>query len=663
MNPEKDTTEQFQALNRAYEVLSDPGLKKNYDMFGGRGIGTSAASDVEVGERVKQREKRRRPDMTDYYDNDEFFGSVGRGHKRYHSGPVGFDTFASGDWDGPSTDEDFSTRWGGMGTDSQKRHRRSPHVSEEEMDFDWFGGSSKKEGSRYRPYGPVIGDDLALDFEVDFKTAVLGGPIEVTLQRFETCDTCTGTGARPGTKKSTCATCGGSGVSIPVNSRSGPVFSIACPDCRGTGEKIDNPCSSCFGTAVRQKATTVKVTIPAGIMDGNKLRVQGEGDVGPHAGPSGDLFLFLKVKQDPKFRREGSDIFSDVVISCVDAIVGTSMKVPVVDGEATIEIPPGTQPGHVICIKKRGAPSLIAEERGDHFVTIEVAIPNGNKDKDDKLVQLLSVKDKAPVSTAKSSTDNKTNLSSDVRSPHNFSAPFPKMNTKNVDDNKSTKTETLNASVPFPTVSKKPDETKATSTESSNASAPFPTVTKQTKEAPPVFSNSSTMIDNETLTALKVQAATAENEKKERKRLEELVSEREEQIKQQAKRLAELEAKSHTESEQRAHFEKLATEREAELKESARRQHEMNKDITIRVRLSQGQTTRITIKKSMEMSRIFDMVARQRGIRVADMKFSYNGKDVVPDDTPLNLDMDTNSIIDVTMSRRAGGVGTGVRYM
>lgn len=667
VNPEKDTTEQFQALNRAYEVLSDPGLKKNYDMFGGRGIGTSAASDVEVGERVKQREKRRRPDMTDYYDSDEFFGSVGtRGNKRYNSGPVGFDTFSTGTWDGPGSEEDFASRWGSTGADSRKRHRRSPHVNEEEVDFDWFGGTSKKDGSRYRPYGPIIGDDLALDYEVDFKTAVLGGPIEVTLHRFEKCDPCTGTGARPGTKKSTCATCGGSGVSIPVNSRSGPVFSIACPDCRGTGEKIDNPCSSCFGTAIRQKSTTIKVDIPAGIMDGNKLRVQGQGDVGPHAGPSGDLFLFLKVKQDPTFRREGSDIFSDVVISCLDAIVGTKMTVPVIDGEATVEIPPGTQPGHVICVKKRGAPSLIAEERGDHFITVEVAIPNGNKDKDDKLVQLLTSTKDSGGATPSPKNEVKKPTSSDVLSPHNFSAPFPKITTKGSDDSKSPSPATTNASVPFPTTSTKGEGTKVPAGETVNASVPFPTASTTQPASPKVeavASSSSTVIDNDTLSSLKVQAAKAEEEKKQRLKFEKLLAEREQEIKDQAKKLQELQARALRESEQRIHFEKLAAERETELQESARRQEEMNKDITIRVRQAHGQTTRITIKKSMEMSRIFDMVARQRGVRVADMKFSYDGKDVTPDETPFSLDMEMNSIIDVTMTRRSGGVGTGVRYM
>jgi DnaJ-class molecular chaperone len=688
-------------LNRAYEVLSDPGLKKNYDHFGAFGIGTSAASDVDVGREVNQRSSRRRPDMSDFHPNDEFYGGFGnpgpRGgsDRRYNSGPVGFDTFASGPWDfqdGPSMDDGFSsTRWedvgvgngadsrwggvsgvGGMGgsssTRASKGQRRSPHEVEEDVDFDWFG-HSKKSGATNRAYGPVVGHDIALDFEVDFKTAVLGGKTEVTVNRFEKCEPCKATGARPGTKKTACGTCGGSGISIPVNSRSGPVFSIACPDCRGTGETIPNPCSNCHGAAINQKTAKITVDIPAGVMDGNRMRVEGAGDVGPNAGPSGDLFLFLKVKKDPTFRREGSDIFGDVTISCVDAIVGTSTKVPVVDGEATIEIPPGTQPGHVICVKKHGAHGLIGDGRGDHFVTVEVEIPNGDEDKENQLVQLL----KQPTTPASGSSVSNPSFAgnttaSDVKTPHNFSAPFPKTDDAKSKETKAAgKTPTTNASVPFP----KTEPKAAGKTPTTNASVPFPKTPPTTPQ--PAASNKSTMIDNATLATLKGQAAKAEEEKKERMKFEELAAAREKEIQEQAKRLEVLEAKAAKQEEERAHFEKIADEREIELKENVQRQEEMNKEITVRVRQSHGQATRFTIKKSMEMSRIFEMVARQKGTRSSDMEFMYEGIKIAPSDTPLDLDMDTDCVIDFNMARRragsgagmtmGGGVGMGVRYM
>jgi hypothetical protein len=392
--------------------------------------------------------------------------------------------------------------------------------------------------------------------------------------------------------------------------------------------------------------STVKVEIPAGVREGNKVRIEGEGDVGLHAGPSGDLFLFLKVKDHPVFRREGSDIFSEVTIDCLDAIVGTSMKVEVVDGEAEIEIPPGTQPGRVICLKKRGAPSLIADQRGDHFVTVEVEIPHGENDKDNQLVQLLkqrasSTSASAPYFTkeAKTATKKSADASGDVPSPHNFSAPFPK--TKNV----------------------KTDEEKSSATTTINASVPFPKVAPQSAASSTSVTNPSTVIDNDTLATLKGQAAKAEAAEKERMRFEKLVTQRDQEIKDQAKTIESLQEKAGKESEHRAHFEELAAKRDTELKECVRRQVEMNKDITLRVRQSQGQTTRITIQKSMELSRIFETVSRQKGMRPSDLIFTYKGKELAPTDTPVDLEMEVNSLIDVSTRRRSGGVGSSVRFM
>jgi molecular chaperone DnaJ len=643
VNPGKDTTEQFQTLNRAYEVLSNPSLKKNYDMFGDRGIGTSAQSDIDVGERMNRRGQRG-PDLRDMWAENGFFDGFGRGpHAGFH-GPVDFEPFPGGrgSWDAPGPEADFS-RWGGVsGKGATSRQRRSPHVPEENMDFDWFGGSGRGDNSKHRPYGPIIGDDIAIDFAIDFKTAVLGGLVEVKLNRIEQCSTCEGTGAQADTKRATCQTCGGSGVSIPVNSRSGPVFSIACPDCQGRGETILNPCSACDGSAVAQKAATVKVEIPAGVTTGSRVRVQGEGDVGPLAGPAGDLFLFLKIKEDPIFRRDGSDIHSDVTISCFDAIVGTSVTVPVIDGEAAIEIPPGTQPGHVICIKRRGAASLISDQRGDHFVTVDIKIPNAKEDKDNQLVQLI----------ANSASARKYGVSQSVNGAvpgaiNNFSVSFPPSTPKKEEDKTTSSTPkpvTTNASVPFPT------------------SAPCTSVAQP--HVASGASSTSTIIDNQTLADLKDQAALAEDEKRRRIKFEELAAQRERDLEAQALKLKELESQALMEREERARIQEVAVQRERELEEHVRRQNEMNREITIRVRQNTGQTTRITLKKSTEMAKMFEMVARQKGIRASDLQFSFQGRALGPEDTPLDLCMDTNSMIDLAIKRTAtgGGVGVGVRF-
>ena len=326
-NPDKDTTEQFQEINRAYEVLNNPDLKKKYDMYGERGIGTSAASDA-AGANP--------------------FGGGGFGQE-VDLGDI-FDSFFGG---------------GGMG-----------------------GGR----GGPRRPSGPIVGDDLRFDLEIDFKTAVFGGEEKVRIRHLETCDTCTGTGVKPGSKVSTCGTCGGSGVTVQVTRTPLGNFQTqqTCPACRGTGQKIEEYCGTCGGQGVNQKTKQIKVTIPPGVEDGNKLRVRGEGDAGPKGGPPGDLYIFLKVKSDEKFRREGPEIYSDAEISYVDAILGASIKTPVVDGEVTIKIPPGTQPGQVMRLKGNGAPRLgNPESRGDHYVTVNVEIPKKLSKEEEELIQKL----------------------------------------------------------------------------------------------------------------------------------------------------------------------------------------------------------------------------------------------------------------------------------
>jgi molecular chaperone DnaJ len=336
-NPEKDTVAQFQDVNRAYEVLNDPELKRKYDMFGEGGIGTSAASDAASG--------------------SPFGGGAGFAQE-VDLGDI-FDSFFGG---------------GGGRT-------RSP------------GGGGRRASQR-----TVIGDDLRFDLEIDFKTAVFGGEEKVRIRHLEKCDTCTGSGVKPGSKVSTCQVCGGSGVTVAVTRTPLGNFQTqqTCAACRGTGQRVEEYCGTCSGQGVVQKTKQIKVTIPAGVEDGNKLRVRGEGDAGPNGGPAGDLYIFLKVKADPNFRREGPEIYSEASVSYLDAILGASIKCPIVDGEVTIKVPPGTQPGQVMRLKGNGAPKLgSADVRGDHFVTIQVEIPKDiSKDEEALMEQLRNLRDK-----------------------------------------------------------------------------------------------------------------------------------------------------------------------------------------------------------------------------------------------------------------------------
>lgn len=329
-----DTTEQFQEINRAYEVLNNPELKQKYDLYGEQGLGTSAASDSAAG--------------------SPFGGGFSQ---EVDLGDI-FDSFFGG---------------GGMGG----------------------GGRSRARAQR----GPVVGDDLRFDLELDFKTAVFGGEEKVRIRHQETCGTCdNGNGIKPGSKVSTCSSCGGAGVTVQVTRTPLGSFQTqqTCPGCRGTGQRIEEYCGTCSGQGVVQKTKQIKVTIPPGVESGNKLRVRGEGDAGPNGGPPGDLYIFLKVKEDSKFRRDGPEIYSDASVSYVDAILGASIKCPVVDGEVTIKVPPGTQPGQVMRLKGNGAPKLgNPEVRGDHYVTMNIEIPKSlSKEEEDLIKQLKELSEK-----------------------------------------------------------------------------------------------------------------------------------------------------------------------------------------------------------------------------------------------------------------------------
>jgi|Transcript_16418 molecular chaperone DnaJ len=334
-NPGKDTTEQFQEVNRAYEVLKNPDLKKKYDMFGEQGVGTSAASEGQGSPFGGGAGFGQEVDLNDIFDS--FFG-----------GGMG----------------------GGMGGGGG------------------FGGG----GRRAQPRGPVTGNDLRFDLEIDFKTAIFGGEEKVRIRHLETCETCNGDGIKPGSKVVTCPQCGGQGVTVEVTRTPLGNFQTqqTCPSCRGTGQKVEEYCGTCGGQGLNQKTKQIKVTVPAGVEDGNKLRVRGEGDAGPNGGPPGDLYIFLRVKEDSNFRREGPEIYSEETISYLDAILGNSIKTPVVDGEVTIKVPPGTQPGQVMRLKGNGAPRLgNPDERGDHYVTVKVDIPKDLSKEEEELIAKL----------------------------------------------------------------------------------------------------------------------------------------------------------------------------------------------------------------------------------------------------------------------------------
>ena len=165
---------------------------------------------------------------------------------------------------------------------------------------------------------------------------------------------------------------------------------VTCPTCGGTGKVVEKYCGSCDGRGVTKTSKTLTITIPPGVEDGNRLRVRGEGDAGPKGGPAGDLYVFLAVTRDARFKREGMDIYSDISLSYIDAILGATVTVPTVDGTYDLKVPAGTQPGTVMRIEGKGAPKLNnVNTRGTHFVTVKVDIPRSLSPKEKELVNAL----------------------------------------------------------------------------------------------------------------------------------------------------------------------------------------------------------------------------------------------------------------------------------
>jgi molecular chaperone DnaJ len=243
--------------------------------------------------------------------------------------------------------------------------------------FSGFGGMGGQATARRRT-GPTRGEDLRLDFRLKFREAVFGGEKEIRIRHLETCQTCKGSGARPGTSSRTCTTCNGTGqVRRATRTPFGTFAQVSvCPTCDGAGEVIEEKCDVCGGSGRRQETKKLKITIPAGVDNGMKLRVAREGDAGLKGGPPGDLFVYLTVENDGEFQREGNDIKSDITISYIQAILGCTIKVNTVDGQEDLTIPAGTQPNTVLILENKGVPKLgNPVSRGDHRITVKISIP------------------------------------------------------------------------------------------------------------------------------------------------------------------------------------------------------------------------------------------------------------------------------------------------
>ena len=249
--------------------------------------------------------------------------------------------------------------------------------------FDMFFGGQGGRGGRSSKAGPQRGADLRFDLEISFEEAAFGLEKEINLYRDEVCDHCHGEGAEPGSKVETCPECNGSGyVRYTQNTMFGQMVNERpCSRCKGEGKIISEPCKECRGKGTVKRNKKLKVKIPAGVDNGSRLRVSNEGEAGAKGGPNGDLYVYLYVKPHKFFERDGTTVLCEVPINIVQATLGADIKVPTLDGQVTMKIPEGTQPGKVMRIKGKGIPSLRNSSRGDQLVRIKVVVPTKLSDK------------------------------------------------------------------------------------------------------------------------------------------------------------------------------------------------------------------------------------------------------------------------------------------
>lgn len=250
------------------------------------------------------------------------------------------------------------------------------------MDFgdlfgDLFGGMFGG-GSRRSSNGPMKGASLRAQIRITFEEAMKGVEKEIEITLKDECETCHGTGAKPGSSPETCSKCGGKGqVAYTTQTLFGISRSIqACPDCRGTGKIIKEKCSSCYGSGYISKRKKIAVSVPAGIDDGQSIRIAGKGEPGVNGGPRGDLLVEVIVSQHPIFQRQDMDIFSSAPMSFATAALGGDVRISTIDGDVLYEVKPGTQTDTRIRLRGKGVPSIRDKNvRGDHYVTLVVQVP------------------------------------------------------------------------------------------------------------------------------------------------------------------------------------------------------------------------------------------------------------------------------------------------
>jgi molecular chaperone DnaJ len=257
--------------------------------------------------------------------------------------------------------------------------------------FEAFFGGGDPFGSVFgsRRGGPTRGDDVAVRVEVELGEVVTGVSREIEFEALVTCERCRGNRAEPGTPIVTCSRCGGTGQ---LQSASRTLFgqlirSQPCDQCEGEGKTFQQACQACGGRGLAWESRKLSVDVPAGIDDGQRIRVSGRGHAGLSGGPSGDLYIVTSVKADPRFERHGRDLVTRVDVPFTDAALGTTLAVPTLEGDEQVELKAGTQPGTIVRIRGHGLPSLQSRRRGDLHAIVNVMVPRNLNDNQRELLE------------------------------------------------------------------------------------------------------------------------------------------------------------------------------------------------------------------------------------------------------------------------------------
>ena len=338
--------------------------KDFYDILGV----SQDASQEEIKKAYRRLSKKYHPDLNDAPDAEDKFKEVAEAYETLsdESKRSQYDQFGHA-----STDPNFN----GGGFGGQGGFGGGDAFSGFDDIFSQFFGGGRS-ASR-DPNAPRKGEDLQYVMDLTFEEAIFGKSTTIKYNREDTCHNCHGSGAKPGTSPKTCPRCGGAGqINVEQNTPFGRVMTqTACPDCHGTGQIIEEECSVCSGSGHETNRHSVSVDVPAGVEDGNQIRLQNQGDAGRNGGPHGDLFIVFRVKPSETFDRRGTEIFYELPINIVQATLGDEIEVPTVHGKVKLKIPAGTQPGTTFRLQGKGAPSVRVKRTGDQHVKVKVEIP------------------------------------------------------------------------------------------------------------------------------------------------------------------------------------------------------------------------------------------------------------------------------------------------